>query len=134
MICAEKKSVLKKAQTPDSYNENEPWTNMYKKHIACSYACNVVYCYDDRFSNLVQIYWSENTVYQFTERKVEKAYYGKQKANCWKNILKHIREYEKDCHACDKLYKPKHTIVGDHCHETGKCTVSIHQNCNVNIL
>ena len=68
------------------------------------------------------------------KKKVEKAYYGKQKANCWKNILKHIREYEKDCHACDKLYKPKHTIVGDHCHETGKCTVSIHQNCNVNIL
>ena len=24
LICAEKKSVLKKAQTPDSYNENEP--------------------------------------------------------------------------------------------------------------
>ena len=36
------------------------------------------------------------------------------------------------CHICDKKYFEKDIRARDHCHVTGKCRGSAHQDCNIN--
>ena len=39
----------------------------------------------------------------------------------------------KECHICDKRYAEKDIQVRDHCHITGKCRGSAHQDCNLKL-
>ena len=44
---------------------------------------------------------------------------------------KHFKQAE-ECHICGRSHTEKDTRVRDHCHITGKCRGSAHQDCNVN--
>ena len=59
----------------DKQNQNESYTNKYKKkHVACSYGYKLV-CADDKFSKPFKSYLGENAVYNFISSMIEESKY-----------------------------------------------------------
>ena len=55
-------------------NLNEPYTNKYQKHVACSYGYKLV-CVDGKFSKPFKSYLGENAVYNFISSIIEESKY-----------------------------------------------------------
>ena len=53
-------------------NLNEPYTNKYQKHVACSYGYKLV-CIDDKFSKSFKSDLDEDAVYNFISSMIEKS-------------------------------------------------------------
>ena len=121
-------------------NNDKSYTEAYQKHTDCGYGYKVVCCYDDKYTNPINIYRGEKAVYKFMEKMLEEVKYCK-------NIMK--KEFNKPlmmtdndelsfklehkCHICEESYKDKDIRVRDHCHITGKYRGSAHQECNLKL-
>lgn len=107
-----------------------------KKHIACSYGCNILYS-DERFSKPVQTYWGKISVYSFIEKvleevercnKVMKNHFLKKLIMSIEN-KRHFRKGNK-CHIFNELYSRKDIRVRDYFQITGEYRDSAYQTCN----
>ena len=61
-------------------NPEEPYTNKYQKHIACSYGYKLV-CVDDKFSKPFKTYLGEDAVYNFIDTMIEES-------KCCREVIK----------------------------------------------
>ena len=61
-------------------NPEEPYTNKYQKHIACSYGYKLV-CVDDKFSKPFKTYLGEGAVYNFIDTMIEES-------KCCREVIK----------------------------------------------
>ena len=120
-------------------NNDKSYTETYQKHTDCSYGYKVVCCYDDKYSKPVQIYRGEKAVYKFMEAMLEEVKYCKKVMKKYFNKpLRMTKDDEEKfqkadkCHICEKKYNKTDVRVRDHCHITGKCRGSAHQDCNLN--
>lgn len=74
MIYADVEAITEKVSgcTP---NNNDSYTEAYKKHKDCSYAHEVVCCYDDQYAKPGQSYWGEGAVNKFLYKMLEEVKY-----------------------------------------------------------
>ena len=120
-------------------NPEEPYTNKYQKHIACSYVYKLVYL-DEKLSKSFKTYLGKDVVYNFVNSMIEESKY------CSDVIKKHFnkelkmtKEYKEDlknstkCWICDDDYVCNDAKVRNHCHITGKYRGSVHRDCNINL-
>ena len=103
-------------------NPNEPYTNKYQKHVACSYGYKLVRI-DDKFSKLLKSYLGKDAVYKFISSMTEKN-------KCYSNVMKkdfskefmitkkenEVFENSTKCWICDNAYIENDVKVIDHCH------------------
>ena len=66
-------------------NPEEPYTNKYRKHIACSYGYQLV-CADDKFSMPFKTYLGKYSVYKSINNMIEESKY------CREVIKKHFNK------------------------------------------
>ena len=116
-------------------NPNDSYTNKYKKHGACSYGYKLVGD-DDKFIKSFKSYLGEDAVYNFISSMIEESKYFSDVMKKYFN--KELVMTEKDnedfwnstkCWICDY----GDVKARDHCHITGKCRVSAHRDCNINV-
>ena len=55
-------------------NQNEPYTNKYKKHVACSYGYKLACAYD-KFSTSFKSHLGKDVVYNFINNMIEESIY-----------------------------------------------------------
>ena len=60
------------AKSNGKQNSEEPYTNKYEKHIACSYGYKLV-CVGDKFSKPFKSYLGEDTVYNVINCTIEES-------------------------------------------------------------
>ncbi|XP_068704228.1 uncharacterized protein [Montipora foliosa] len=120
-------------------NNDKSFTEAYQKHVDCGYGYKVVCCYDDKYSQPVQIYRGTKAVYRFMLDMLHEVKYCKNVVK--KHFNKPLRMTEDDeekfqkadkCHICEKEYNKTDVRVRDHCHVTGQYRGSAHQDCNLN--
>ena len=73
MIYADFESILVPGNN-GKQNPEEPYTNKYQKHIACSYRYKLV-CVDDKFSKPFKTYLGKDAVYNFVNSIIEESKY-----------------------------------------------------------
>ena len=73
MIYADFESILV-PEDNGKQNPNEPYTNKYQKHVACSYGYKLV-CIDDKFSKTFKSYLGEDAVYNFIRSMIKGSKY-----------------------------------------------------------
>ena len=73
IIYADFESILE-PENNRNQNPEEPYTNKYKKHTACSYGYKLVRV-DDKFSKSFKTYLGEDAVYNFIENMIEESKY-----------------------------------------------------------
>ena len=69
MIYADVKSILV-SEDNGKKNPDECYSNIYQKHVACSYGCKLIYV-DDKFSNPFKSYLGEDDVYNFINSMIK---------------------------------------------------------------
>ena len=106
MIYADFESILV-PEVNGKQNPNEPYTNKYKKRIACSYGYKLV-CVDDKFSKSFKSYLGKDTVYNFISSMIkESKYYSDVMKRYFNKELVITKEDNKDfenstkCWICD---------------------------------
>ena len=74
LIYADFEAITEKVHkcVPDNY---ESYTEAYQKHIDCGHGYREVCCYDDKYSQPVQIYRGENAVYKIMEKIIKEVDY-----------------------------------------------------------
>ena len=138
MIYADFESIL-----VPKYNEkqhpNEPYTNKYQKHVACSYVYKLM-CFDDPFSKPFKSYLGKNAVYSFINSMVEEIKYCNDVIK--RHFNKELAMTEEDnedfknstkCWISVTEYVNGDVKVRDHCHVTGKYRGSSHRDCNIKV-
>lgn len=107
-------------------NNSDSYTEAYQKHTDCSYAYNVVCCYDAKYTKPVQSYRGENAVHKFLEKILSGVWYCKNTIkNKFTKPLNMTEDDEQDfknattCHIWSKKYNESEKRVRDHCHVTG---------------
>ena len=55
-------------------NPNEPYTNKYQKHVACSYGYRLI-CVDDKFNKPFKSNLGEDTVYNLISSVIKESKY-----------------------------------------------------------
>ena len=73
MIYADFESILVPGNN-GKQNPEEPYTNKYQKHIACSYRYKLA-CVDDKFSKPFKTYLGKDAVYNFVNSIIEESKY-----------------------------------------------------------
>ena len=110
----------------------------YHDHAPCSFAYKLI-CIDNKFSEPIVVYRSENAAYEFIKAILKEYKYCKKIKN--KHFKKNLIMSEKEqlfqqsssCWICEKLIDQDDKKVRDHCHVTGKFRVAVHWNCNINL-
>ena len=122
---------------------NKSYTEVYQRHVDCSFGYKVVCCYDDKYTKPIQLYRGEKAVYKFLENMLKEVKYCKNIMK--KHFNKPLRMTKEDedefkkatkCHICDKEYEEyteKDIRVRDHCHITGIFRGSAHMDCNLQL-
>ena len=112
-------------------NPKESYMNKYQKHVAFSYGYKLV-CVDDKFDKRLMSYLSEDAVYNFIDSMIkESKHFSKE--------LAMTKEYNKDfedstkCQICDNDYADNENKARDHCVITGKYSVPVYRNFNINV-
>ena len=112
----------------------------YQKHTSCSYGYKVVCRYNDKYTKPVKIYRGEEQVKMFMGEILKEVQYCEKIIKTkFKKPLKMSSEDEqnfnaaKECHICGKKYTNEDIRVRDHCHITGKCRGSAHEDCNLKL-
>ena len=77
MIYADFESILVPEDTGNQYPE-EPYTNKYQQHVACSYGYKLA-SVDDTFCKTFKSYISEDAVYQFINSMIKEIKYLQKK-------------------------------------------------------
>ena len=138
MICADFESILE-PEDNGKQNPEESYTNIYKKHVACSYGYKLV-CVDDNFSKPFKSYLDEDAVYNFNNSIIEESKYCidmmKKRFNKELVMTKEDDEDFKNttnCWICDNVHVEVDIKVTDRCHNTGKYRASAHRDCNIKI-
>ena len=122
---------------------NKSYTEVYQRHVDCSFGYKVVCCYDDKYTKPIQLYRGEKAVYKFLENMLKEVKYCKNIMK--KHFNKPLRMTKEDedefkkatkCHICDKEYEEyteKDIRIRDHCHITGIFRGSAHMDCNLQL-
>ena len=84
MMYADLESILV-PEDNKKQNPNETYTNIYQKHVACSYGYKLV-CVDDKFSKSFKSYLCEDPVYNFIGSIIEESKY------CSDVMKKHFKQ------------------------------------------
>ena len=122
-------------------NNDKSYAESYQKHKDCGHGYKVVCHYDDKYSKPVQIYRGENAVHKCMDKMLKEVEWCKKtmkfKHNFNKDMIltkvdeRNFKNADK-CYICNKKYSATDIHVRDHCHITGKCRGSAHQDCNIN--
>ena len=120
-------------------NSEEPYTNKYQKHIACSYSCKLL-CADDKFSKPFKKYLGEDAIGNIISNMIEESKYCRDvmRKRFNKDLLmtKKNKENFKNCTKCwicDNDYVGNDVKVRDHSHITGKYKGSAHRDYDINL-
>ena len=70
VIYADLEAILEKVSTRQP-NEKGSYTRVYQKHKDCGYGCQVVCCYDDKYSKPIKIYGGENAAHKCLKRMLK---------------------------------------------------------------
>ena len=139
MIYADFKSILV-PEDNRKQNPNEPYTNKYKKHVACSYGYKLV-CVDDKLSKPFKSYLGEHAVYSFISSMIEESKYCSDVMKKHFNIeLAMTKEGNEDfenspkCWNYDNYYIDSDVKVRDRCHNTRKYIGYAHRDCNISVI
>ena len=54
---------------------NESYTNKYQKHVASTYGCKLLVCFDHKFSKPFKPYLGKDAVYNFTSSMIKESKY-----------------------------------------------------------
>ena len=73
MIYANFESILV-SEDNEKQNPEESYTNIYQKHVACSYGYKLV-CVDDKFSKTFKTCLGKDAVYNFINSMIEENKY-----------------------------------------------------------
>ena len=121
-------------------DDAKSYTDKYQKHTGCSYGYRVVCCYDDAYSEPVQIYRGEDSIKTFMEQMLSEVQYCQKIISTkFNKPLQMTDEDEQqfkaaeECHICGKKYKETDIRVRNHCHITGQYRGSAHQDCNLKL-
>ena len=121
-------------------DDAKSYTDKYQKHTGCSYGYRVVCCYDDAYSEPVQIYRGEDSIKTFMEQMLSEVQYCQKIISTkFNKPLQMTDEDEQqfkaaeECHICGKKYKETDIRVRNHCHITGQYSGSAHQDCNLKL-
>ena len=138
IICTGFESILV-PENNEKQNPNEPYTNRYQKHIACSYGYKLV-CADDKFSKPFKSYLGKDSVYNFFNSMIKECKY------CSDVMKKHFNkelvmtkedneafENSGKCWICDNDYIDGDVKVRDHCRIMEKYKGSAHRDCIINL-
>ena len=96
IIYADFESVLVPEDNGKQHPE-EPYTNKYQKHIACSYGYKLV-CVDDRFWKPFKSYFGEDAVYSLSNSTIGESKY------CTDMMKKHFNRKLVKCWICNNVY------------------------------
>ena len=112
------------------------------QYVLCSYGYKLVYV-NDKFSKLFKSYLGEDAVYNYISSMIEESKYSdvmKKHFNKDLVMAKKENEYFENSTKCwiyDNAYSDGGVKVRDHCHITGKYSVSAEtysKSCHVHIL
>ena len=98
---------------------NESYINKYQKHVASTYGCKLLLCFDHKISKPFKPYLGKDAVYNFILIITKK----------------HNADFDNStaCWICVNAYFDADIKLTDHCHITGKYRRSAHRNTNFNV-
>ena len=117
-------------------NAQQPWTEKYQTHEACSFGMYTVST-DKRFYSEPKTYFGKDSAEKFLDTVTKEALKIRQylynKIPMERLSSQQYRQYQTAtrCHICKKEIKENQRKVRDHDHLTGKYRGPAHSNCNL---